>query len=39
MRGEDQIRLRHIDTDIVWQTITTELPALLPLLRDLLAKA
>lgn len=28
-----------IDTDIVWQTITTELPALLPLLRDLLAKA
>ena len=28
-----------IDADIVWQTVTVELPALLPQLRDLLTKA
>ena len=28
-----------IDTGVVWETVTTELPALLPLLRALLAKA
>jgi uncharacterized protein with HEPN domain len=37
MRAEDRVRLRHIveAAEIVWQTVTQEIPALLPQLRVL----
>ncbi len=38
MQPEDEVRVRHyfdIDLDVLWHTVTEDLPALLDLLPDL----